>query len=181
MHMKHVTVLLKEAVSMLHLSKDAVVIDCTLGSGGHATEIIKALGSKGIYIGIDADESALEDNSSLHTNTKAKVVLVKDNFRNIKTVLGTQNIEKVNAILADLGWRIEQFEGTKGAPRGFSFKKDEPLAMTFGSPSSYAFTAYDIVNDWKRKTLQMSSLPTVKTVSHEESHGRLLQHVNSNL
>lgn len=153
MHMKHVTVLLQEAVSLLNLSEDSVVVDCTLGSGGHGTHIVNALGSNGIYIGIDADKSAIEDNSSLHTNTKAHVALVEGNFRTIKAILAKENIEKVDAILADLGWRIEQFEGTKGEPRGFSFKKDEPLAMTFGSPTKYAFTAYDIINEWKEEDI----------------------------
>jgi 16S rRNA (cytosine1402-N4)-methyltransferase len=151
--MKHITVLQKEAVTMLNLKEDSVVVDCTLGSSGHGEEIVKLLGSKGTYIGIDVDKTAIEDAKHLHSLTKAKVHLVEDNFRYIGEILQKLHIEKVDAILADLGWRMEQFDGQSGDPRGFSFKTDEPLAMTFGTPSSYAFTAYDIVNDWKEEDI----------------------------
>lgn len=151
--MRHITVLQQEAVSMLNLSKDSVVVDCTLGSGGHAETILKSLGSKGIYIGIDVDKAALQANEHLQGLTKAKVILVEDNFRYISDVLERLHIEKVDAILADLGWRMEQFEGESGEPRGFSFAKDEPLAMTFGAPKDYAFTAYDIVNEWQEEDI----------------------------
>ena len=153
MHMKHITVLLKEAVSLLDLNADSVVLDCTLGSGGHAREIISKLDKTGIYIGIDADESALEENSVLQSQAKAKIFLIHDNFRNVAKVAASQGIEKVDAILADLGWRIEQFEGTAGQKRGFSFKKDEPLAMTYGDPDDYPFTAYHIVNQWQEEDI----------------------------
>jgi 16S rRNA (cytosine1402-N4)-methyltransferase len=151
--MEHITVLLKEAVYALNLSKDSVVVDCTLGSGGHAREILSELGSRGIYIGIDADKASIEENEDLHTVAKAKVTLVKGNFREIKSILHTLHIEEVDAVVADLGWRIEQFEGRSGEKRGFSFKNDEPLAMTFGSPRDYPFTAYDIVNEWAEEDI----------------------------
>lgn len=151
--MRHITVLQQEAVTSLNLKKDSVVVDCTLGSGGHAEAILKHLGPKGTYIGIDIDKTALEANKHLQGLTKAKVYLVEDNFRYLNDVLENLNIEHVDAVLADLGWRMEQFDGESGLPRGFSFKRDEPLAMTFGSPTDYAFTAYDIVNDWKEEDI----------------------------
>jgi len=151
--MKHITVLQKEAVSMLNLKKDSVVVDCTLGSGGHAREIIKILGNKGTYIGIDVDPSALSANADLHDHTKAKVILVKDNFRNIQKIVEKLSLQKVDAILADLGWRMEQFEGEAGEKRGFSFNREEPLSMTFGQTKDYAFNAFDIVNEWAEEDI----------------------------
>ncbi len=151
--MKHITVLQQEAVSMLDLKKDSVVVDCTLGSGGHAGAILDILTEKGTYIGIDVDKTALQANSDLQERAEARVIFVNDNFRNIAAVLQDQQIIAVDAILADLGWRMEQFEGTAGEPRGFSFRKDEPLSMTYGASGSYAFTAYDIVNDWKEEDI----------------------------
>jgi 16S rRNA (cytosine1402-N4)-methyltransferase len=151
--MKHITVLQQEAVDALNLQKDSVVVDCTLGSGGHGETIVRLLGKKGVYIGIDVDKTAIRANEHLQTLTKAKVTLVEDNFRYITDILEKLEITQVNAILADLGWRMEQFDGQAGEPRGFSFKVDEPLAMTFGSPKDYAFTAYDIVNDWKEEDI----------------------------
>jgi 16S rRNA (cytosine1402-N4)-methyltransferase len=151
--MKHITVLQQEAVSMLNLSKDSVVVDCTLGSGGHAGEILKLLGAKGTYIGIDVDKTALKANAELQKLSKAKVILEQANFRNIGSSLEKLGFERVDAILADLGWRMEQFDGEAGEPRGFSFNREEPLFMTYGSSGDYPFTAYEIVNDWKEEDI----------------------------
>lgn len=151
--MKHITVLQQEAVSMLDLKEDSVIADCTLGSGGHAREILKRLSEKGTYIGIDVDKTALEANSDIKDRAKARVILVNDNFRNIASILKKLEIPQVDAILADLGWRIEQFQGEAGELRGFSFMRDEPLSMTYGDSGSYAFTAYDIVNEWKEEDI----------------------------
>jgi 16S rRNA (cytosine1402-N4)-methyltransferase len=151
--MKHITVLQQEAVSMLNLSKDSVVVDCTLGSGGHAGEILKLLGAKGTYIGVDVDKTALKANAELQKLSKAKVILEQANFRNIGSSLEKLGFERVDAILADLGWRMEQFDGEAGEPRGFSFNREEPLFMTYGSSGDYPFTAYEIVNDWKEEDI----------------------------
>ncbi len=151
--MKHITVLQQEAVDMLDLHKDAVVVDCTLGSGGHAKEILAKLGKNGTYIGIDVDPQAIADNAYLKDGAEAKVILVEDNFRNIRHILEKLDVHHVDAILADLGWRTEQFSSTSGEPRGFSFQNDEPLIMTFGSERDYAFTAYDIVNEWEEEDI----------------------------
>lgn len=151
--MKHITVLQQEATHALNLSKDSVVVDCTFGSAGHAEVILASLGKKGVYIGVDADETALKPYKEMQSSYDATIHLVHDNFRNIQAILQKLNIDSVDAILADLGWRMEQFDGSSGLPRGFSFKTDEPLAMTFGSPKQYAFTAYDIVNEWDEEDI----------------------------
>lgn len=151
--MKHITVLQQEAVSMLNLSKDSVVVDCTLGSGGHAETILKLLGSKGTYIGIDVDKTALSANAHLQDLSKAKVILENANFRHIDKSLEKLGFKQVDGILADLGWRMEQFDGEAGELRGFSFNREEPLFMTYGSSGEYPFTAYEIVNDWQEEDI----------------------------
>jgi len=138
---------------MLNLKDDSVVVDCTLGSGGHASLILNILKEKGTYIGVDVDQSALEANTDLKTRASARVIFVHDNFRNIREFLKKEGIGKADAILADLGWRIEQFESTQGEPKGFSFKNDEPLLMTFGESGAYPFTAHEIINDWKEEDI----------------------------
>ena len=138
---------------MLNLTKDSVVVDCTLGSGGHGHAILSCLGSGGTYIGIDADPTAIATLGKEFSSYDATVHLVNDNFKNLKSILDSLSITTVDAILADLGWRMEQFDGSSGLPRGFSFNQDEPLAMTFGEPSDYAFTAADIVNDWNEEDI----------------------------
>ena len=146
--MRHVTVLQQEATAVLNLSEGSVVVDCTLGSGGHAETILSVIGDSGVYVGIDADVSAIEANADLPARFNARVHLVHENFQNLEDILQTLSVHHVDAILADLGWRMEQFDGSSGIARGFSFKKDEPLYMTYGNPSDYAFTAQDIVNEW---------------------------------
>ncbi|MFT7507736.1 MAG: 16S rRNA (cytosine1402-N4)-methyltransferase [Acidimicrobiales bacterium] len=151
--MRHITVLQQEATQQLNLSKGSVVVDCTLGSGGHAEEILKVIGKKGTYIGLDADSTAIEANTHLHSEYDATIHLVHSNFRDIKQTLTELNIDTVDAVLADLGWRMEQFDGSSGEKRGFSFKEDEPLHMTFGTPTDYPFTAHDIVNQWDEEDI----------------------------
>lgn len=146
--MQHKTVLLHEAVDGLQLSPNDTVVDATFGSGGHAREIARKLSKGGCYIGIDADASALDE--SKIGDVSPHIHLVNDNFANLTNILGSLKVEKVDAILADLGWRMEQFaDGSKG----FSFMHDGPLHMTFGNPDDYSFTAEDIINDWEEHVL----------------------------
>lgn len=147
--MTHQTVLQTEAVELLNISPQAIVVDCTLGSGGHAKEILTALHG-GHFIGLDVDPQAIADNASLYDTAPSRVDLINRSFREIKEVLSELSVSSVDAILADLGWRSEQFEAGK---RGFSFTSDEPLLMTLGDPAQYLFTAYDIVNDWAEESI----------------------------
>ncbi len=143
--MQHITVLKTEAVEGLNLKPNSIVVDATLGAGGHARAILNQLDSNGTYIGIDADATAVAILSELNKQTPATVHLVVANFSKLAAVLDELEIGEVDAILADLGWRTEQFtDGNKG----FSFGGDEPLLMTYGDPADYAFTAHDIVNGW---------------------------------
>lgn len=147
--MKHITVLQTEAVEALDLKSDSVVVDVTLGAGGHARTILSKLSAKGTYIGFDADSTAIEALDDLH-QAKATVHLVHANFSELTSELAKIHIEQVDAVLADLGWRTDQF--TDGG-KGFSFSSEDNLFMTYGDPSQYSFTAGDIVNDWKEEDI----------------------------
>lgn len=151
--MSHITVLETEAVSSLALKPSAVVVDCTLGSGGHARQILSMLDADSIFVGIDKDPTAIQSFRKSLPTCQATVILVEANFTALPAVLKQHGLSHVDAILADLGWRMEQFDGSSGLPRGFSFQSDEPLYMTYGAPSDYPFTAYDIVNDWREEDI----------------------------
>jgi len=101
--MKHVTVLHAEAVDALNLKSDSVVVDATLGSGGHGAAICAKLGSRGTYVGIDADHTAVESFRARSTRYDIRTHLECDNFRNIADVLDRLHIDSVDAILADHG------------------------------------------------------------------------------
>jgi 16S rRNA (cytosine1402-N4)-methyltransferase len=148
--MKHITVLRKEAVELLALSSVSTVLDATYGAGGHAREIVSYLGPKGTYIGLDADKTAFENSFLYELSGGPEFHLVHKNFKEIKDVVRSLHIEKVDGILADLGWRTDQF--TDGG-KGFSFQSEEPLHMTYGDPEMYSFTAHDIVNEWAEEDI----------------------------
>ncbi|MAZ56242.1 16S rRNA (cytosine(1402)-N(4))-methyltransferase [bacterium] len=143
--MQHITVLKEEAVTGLNLKRDSQVVDCTFGGGGHSKAILHCLEPKGKLLAIDLDPEAFEKSGLMDQRLTVKV----DNFRNIATLVEASNM-KPDAIIADLGWRSEQFE--EGG-KGFSFKVEEPLLMTFGNPDQHVFTAHDVVNAWDEENL----------------------------
>ncbi len=147
---KHTTVLLTEATDALAIKRGSTVVDATLGAAGHSARIVSLLDATGTYIGIDADPEAIKNAEGILSG-KPKIVLTCGNFRDLDSILNEHNIGTVDAILADLGWRMEQFSGNG---KGFSFRIDEPLVMTYGDPARYTFTARDIVNEWDRENIQ---------------------------
>ncbi len=148
--MEHITVLKKEAVNLLAIKPDSVIIDATYGAGGHAKEICSRLGKDGTYIGIDADETAFVDTFLKSEKENPKYHLVNRNFAEVAEIARSLHIKEVDGILADLGWRTDQF--TTGG-KGFSFSSSEPLTMTYGQASKYLFTADDIVNGWAEEDI----------------------------
>ncbi len=167
---KHITVLQTEAVEALALTKSSTVVDATLGSGGHAREIVARLGTKGTLIGIDADDTAIGALTEVFKKTTCTTHLVNDNFEHIDSILDLLHIEKVDAILADLGWRMEQFSGNG---KGFSFQIDEPLLMTYGNPEKYPFTARDILNEWSEESIAN----VLKGYGEERFARRIARHI----
>ncbi|MBT3729832.1 16S rRNA (cytosine(1402)-N(4))-methyltransferase RsmH [bacterium] len=147
----HIPVLLKEVIDSLNLQEGDVVVDGTLNRGGHSKEICKLIGKSGTLIGIDLDQDALDEAGQDLKEVKCKVVLEKDNFRNLDKVIAKAGIEKVDAILIDLGFSSDQMDD---ASRGFSFQKDEKLLMTLkDSPTEDDLTAREIVNQWDEENI----------------------------
>lgn len=148
----HKPVLLKESLEGLNLKKGAVVVDATLGGGGHSREILKIIGKEGMLIGIDADSEAIE-----RFQISDNILLVNDNFSNLENILKELKIDKVDAILADLGFSSDQMEN---AERGFSFQKDAELDMRFSLRIANSHectketpTAKEIVNNYSEEEL----------------------------
>jgi len=146
----HKTVLLKEAVDALALTGSSVVVDATGGAGGHSERILETLTKEGVLIVIDSDPHAIEHIKHRIGDNAAKIHFRCGNFRAIDRIVTELGIEKVDAVLADLGWNSAQFETGE---KGFSFLRDEPLLMTYGESSAYSFTAKDIVNEWREEAI----------------------------
>ncbi|MDB5260255.1 MAG: mraW [Candidatus Nomurabacteria bacterium] len=149
----HVPVLLNESIEGLNISPGGVYVDCTTNRGGHSIEIAKAIGHTGTLICLDLDQEALkaaEERISSIPNAP-KLHFVHSNFRSLKDVLKNLSIERVNGVLADLGLSSEELDISK---RGFSFRFDEKLQMTFNShPGEEDIKAEDIVNDWSEESI----------------------------
>lgn len=146
----HRTVLLHESIEQLAIKPDDVVVDATLGGAGHAKEIAHLLGTKGIFLGIDADKDAIERARMALKDAVAKVYLEQGNFRDLESYLGKHRILGLTKALFDLGWSGYQL----AAGRGFSFLHDEPLLMTYADePAAGVLTAKQIVNTWAESSL----------------------------
>lgn len=137
----HETVLLQESVDSLRLEPGMTAVDATVGGAGHFRLIASALGKEGTLIGIDADEDAL-GRAATTGHTGPKLELVHDNFSNLGAILERLSVPAPSAFLFDLGWSGYQL----ASGRGFSFRADEPLYMTYGMPDGHT-TAEDIVNE----------------------------------
>ena len=140
---KHKPVLLKEAVEALKVKKGSIVVDATLGGGGHSQEIVKLIGKSGKLIALDLDKKAIDN---FKFKKEPNVFLVNDNFANLEKILRNLKIEKVKAILADLGWSSDQLEG-----KGLSFQRDEILDMRFNKKQK--LSARGIVNKYSQERL----------------------------
>jgi 16S rRNA (cytosine1402-N4)-methyltransferase len=163
---QHVSVLLHESVDLLGPSlvnkdtKQNIFLDGTLGNAGHSAAILEAYsGTK--LIGLDRDPDALKRaeetllrSAELRTGKGLRtlpsdIVLVKESFRNLDLVLKDLQIEKVDAILLDLGLSSPQLDVSG---RGFSFQRDEPLDMRMADSG---LTAADVLNHWDEDTLEL--------------------------
>lgn len=140
----HKSVLLNETINGLEIHKGDVVVDCTLNGGGHSSEILKQYGNEISLIGIDADSGAIA-RAEKKIGKRDNFLAVCENFRNLDRALAEAKEEKADKFLFDLGLSSDQLESSG---RGFSFKGDEPLAMTFSAEEDGAVTAEIIVNDW---------------------------------
>ncbi len=151
MSTEHIPVLLQETIEGLDLHEGDVVFEGTVGLGGHSEQIIKLIGATGVYIGTDKDREALSRAEQRLAPYECTKIFREENFRNLDRVLDDAGYPQVDKILLDIGLSNLQIEGSG---RGFSFKRDEPLLMTFVTlPREGDITAREIVNEWAADSL----------------------------
>lgn len=133
----HIPVLQKEVLRYLNPKPNENFIDCTIGEGGHTSAILEKTSPKGKVLGIDWE---------IRVKYKSKrLILVQDNFANLKEIVEKHKFQPVQGILFDLGmssWHLED------SGRGFSFKKREPLDMRYSLQNK--LYAEKIVNYWSK-------------------------------
>jgi 16S rRNA (cytosine1402-N4)-methyltransferase len=146
----HEPVLLREVLELLAPGEGKTVVDCTLGRGGHAVEMARRLGKSGRLIGLDVDPRNLEfaRRRLAEADVACEVRVFHANFAELGDVLAEAGIEKVDAILADLGVSTNQlFE----EEYGMSFTADAPLDMRIDP--RIRRSAADLVNHMKEGEL----------------------------
>ncbi len=122
----HLSVLLREAVDALDVRPGGSFIDGTLGSAGHAAEILRRAGPTGRLLGIDRDEEALRRSAARLAALSGDKVLAHGSHGEIRRLAESNGFAAVDGILLDLGVSSDQLETPA---RGFSFRADGPLDM----------------------------------------------------
>jgi 16S rRNA (cytosine1402-N4)-methyltransferase len=160
----HKPVLLSEAIEALQAQPGKRYVDCTLGSGGHASAILEKILPDGQLLGIDADPEAIDIAKPRLADYIGSTIIINDNFANIETICRENNFLPVHGILFDLGLSSTQLEISE---RGFSFQHDGPVDMRF-SPAQ-DLTAADIVNNLPEDKLSQ----IIKTYGEERYSKRI--------
>ncbi|TNK82343.1 16S rRNA (cytosine(1402)-N(4))-methyltransferase [Mycoplasmopsis pullorum] len=148
MNQQHYSVLLNETIESLDIKPDGVYVDLTLGLGGHSAEILKKLNQQGLLIGFDKDEYAIEKSRRRLSQIADNFILIRSDFRNIRSQLMKLKIDKVDGIIADLAVSSPQLDISE---RGFSYNKDARLDMRMNQDQE--IDAYYIVNNYDEVAL----------------------------
>ncbi len=161
--MEHVSVLRNDVQKCLGLSGGEIVVDATLGLGGHSLDILKKIGVKGKLLAFEQDDRNLMEAEKRLRDYKKQIVYLNSNFRYLKSrVTGRDQAgqagrpaerrlnkyEKVDAILFDLGLSSPHVDDPQ---RGFSFMKDGPLDMRFDQNNK--LTAETVINTYSEEAL----------------------------
>jgi 16S rRNA (cytosine1402-N4)-methyltransferase len=158
----HTPVLTQEVLTYLLTAKNGVYVDGTLGGGGHAKSVLEQLDPLGKVIGIDLDDDALAASHKHLAQFGDRAIIVKENFKNIKTVLSQLGVNTVQGVLLDLGVSSFQIDESD---KGFSFRADAQLDMRMDRRQQV--DAKHVVNQYDEQ-----SLANILWKYGEEKHAR---------
>jgi len=141
----HVPVLLKEVLDYLNINRKGIYIDCTLGLGGHALEILKR-NPQALLIGFDIDEKSLTKVKKKFKPYSERVKLFYSDFRYLPDL--KIDFSRIRGILLDLGLSSFQLDSPE---RGFSYNLEGPLDMRMDFRNKT--TASKIINKYSENKL----------------------------
>jgi 16S rRNA (cytosine1402-N4)-methyltransferase len=149
----HAPVLCHAVIQGLVTDPDGVYVDGTLGGGGHTAALLDVLSPRGTVIAIDQDDEAIREASErLSADVSSRrLTILKGNFADMRILLSSQGIEKVDGILLDLGVSSHQLDE---ASRGFSHRMTGPLDMRMNQDQP--LSAENVVNEWEERDLMMA-------------------------
>ncbi len=148
MEFKHIPVMLTEVIDGLNIKQDGIYVDCTVGGGGHAFEIVKRLKGGHLYA-FDRDDDAIIKSKQTLEKYLDKVTFIKANYKEAPTILREQGVNEIDGFLVDLGVSSYQIDAGE---RGFSFVHDGPLDMRMDRTEN-TLTAKDVVNTFSYEQL----------------------------
>jgi 16S rRNA (cytosine1402-N4)-methyltransferase len=143
-HEPHVPVLAEAVVQYaVPAPGPLVVVDCTIGAGGHAAALLRAMGPAGRLLGIDRDPDALELAAERLAPFGDQVRLVHGNFAELGALVSDAGFERADAVVFDFGLSSMFVDRPD---RGFSYQHDAPLDMRMDP--TQPLSAYDVVNTY---------------------------------
>lgn len=144
---KHVSVLLNETISSLNLNENSIIVDATLGYGGHSSNILERI-NKGYLFAFDQDSEAIRHSTNRLNEIGTNFTIIKSNFVNMTSELKKLNVDSVDGVIFDLGVSSPQLDD---AERGFSYHNDARLDMRMDQ--SQKLSAYEVVNNYSKEDL----------------------------
>jgi 16S rRNA (cytosine1402-N4)-methyltransferase len=130
------------------LAEKTLVVDATVGSGGHAEALLEA--GVGTVIGLDRDPEAIEEATSRLSRFGSRFRPLQDHFSRIEEALNRAIVKEVEGVLYDLGVSSMQIDRPA---RGFSYRSAGPLDMRMGADPESALTAERVVNTYSEEEL----------------------------
>ena len=148
MEYQHTPVMLREVLEYLAPKRGGYFIDGTLGGGGYTSALSAAVGPEGKILAIDLDAQAIVNTAEKKLDN---TVLVQDNFSNLSSIIENNFASGTlfDGLVLDLGLSSFQLADIQ---RGFSFREDSPLDMSFGSDGSDERTK-NIINTYQEEDL----------------------------
>ena len=144
---KHISVLLNESISSLNLKENSIIVDCTLGYGGHSSNILARI-KKGFLFAFDQDSEAIRHSTDRLNAVGTNFTIIKSNFVHLKEKLNELGVDKVDGVLFDLGVSSPQLDARE---RGFSYHEDARLDMRMDKDNP--LSAYEVVNNYSKEQL----------------------------
>lgn len=145
---KHVSVMKDETIDYLNIRENKIYVDCTLGAGGHSSEILTRLQGTGYLFAFDQDDNARQLAITRLEEIAENFTIIPTNFVELEKQLKNRGVEKVDGILFDIGVSSMQLDEEE---RGFSYRYDAPLDMRMNQAQD--LSAYDVVNTYSHQEL----------------------------
>ena len=164
----HIPVLREEVLLYLNAGDKRLIVDGTLGDGGHTEAILQSSGPQCRVLGIDQDAEALERARKRLAPFGERVILVHGNYSEIQSILAQRNVREIDGLLLDLGVSSRQLNTPE---RGFSFMHDGPLDMRMNRED--ATTAADLLETLSDKELE----DIIKNYGEERHYRKIVRYI----